>query len=216
MKNRLLTGLLVGLMFFIFASVSMAALINRGTDSAGNKLIYDTELDITWYDFTKSQQTYDNQVAWAASLSITFNEVIYDDWRLPTTVDGVGVYGYEGPESGDSYDNYNYTYTYGYNLYNSEMGYLYYKNLGNVGAKDTANNDHTPPLLTNVGPFSNLLAHIYWSGTEYGDDDPIVKSWYFNFWSGEQNYYYNNTSNNSATVLYTCTKHISCNINRIN
>ena len=133
-----------------------AALQNLGTDSLGNRLIYDSDLNITWYDYTKSYNTWQNQVNWADALSVTFGSNTYTDWRLPTTVDGPWVYGYDGTTTG------------GYNITSSEMGHLFYTELGNKGYAAT---DGTYPQpgwgLTNTGDFQNLQPNVYWSGTEY-------------------------------------------------
>ena len=46
--------LILVIAFLVFSSsVANATLINRGTDSLGNRLIYDDILDITWYDLLK-------------------------------------------------------------------------------------------------------------------------------------------------------------------
>ncbi len=117
-----------------------AALTNRGTDTLGNRLIYDDDLDITWYDFSNPIDTWANQVAWADALSIDFGGTTFDDWRLPTT-----------PDVGPSW---------GYDETNSEMGHLYHTELGNV-----ANGG-----LGNTGDFLNLQStNPYWSGTEDGN-----------------------------------------------
>ena len=39
---------------FLCSGLANAALIVRGTDSLGNQLIYDDDLDITWYDYSKT------------------------------------------------------------------------------------------------------------------------------------------------------------------
>jgi hypothetical protein len=83
----------------VFSLQVHAALENRGTDSLGNRLIYDSDLNITWYDYTKNLDTWQNQVNWADALSVTFGSNVYTDWRLPTTVDGTYVYGYDGTTS---------------------------------------------------------------------------------------------------------------------
>jgi len=48
----------------------------------------------------------------------------FDDWRLPSTPDqgGAYVYGWNGVQP--------YNYNYGYNMTTSEMGYMFYVNLG--------------------------------------------------------------------------------------
>ena len=37
---------------FVFSVQAHAELYDRGNDTLGNRLIYDTDLDITWYDYT--------------------------------------------------------------------------------------------------------------------------------------------------------------------
>lgn len=52
-----------------------AALQNRGTGNFGNRLIYDSDLNITWYDYTKSADSWQNQVNWASALSVNFYSI---------------------------------------------------------------------------------------------------------------------------------------------
>lgn len=118
MKKTILLLAIVGLSF---STMAHAMLIDRGADSLGNKLIYDTDLNIIWYDYTKSRDTWQNQVNWASNLSVTFGSQTFDDWRLPNTVDGPMTWSYGGSTS------------YGYNNTSSEMGHLYYTELGNLG-----------------------------------------------------------------------------------
>ncbi len=137
-----------------------ANLVMTGTANymgAERGLIYDTDLDITWLDYSRAEDSWPLQVSWAADLSLTVNGVTYDNWRLPTTVDGLFVSGYDG------------TTTVGFNITTSEMGHLYYSELGNKGYRDTQGNYPQPGWgLVNNGPFVNLVADwFYWSGTEY-------------------------------------------------
>src|SRR3970040_2917221 len=88
---------LVTLILVVGLSVQAhATLILRGTDSLGNRLIYDNDLDITWYDYT-TRDSWGNSMSWADALSINFGGAIYDDWRLPSSVDGPPV---RAPDSG--------------------------------------------------------------------------------------------------------------------
>ncbi|MBI5756213.1 MAG: DUF1566 domain-containing protein [Nitrospirae bacterium] len=87
----------------------------------------------------------------------------YSDWRLPQTL----------PVNGVSYNN-NYRYDgstdVGYNIFSpsSEMAYMYYVELENIGYCDTSGNcPQSGWGLSNTGPFDNLLSWYYWSGTEY-------------------------------------------------
>ena len=147
---------------FVFAAIltlilGFSTLSNAALQDNGNGLIYDTDRNITWYDYTKSADTWFNQKTWAANLSVTdVNGTTITGWRLPTTVDGQGVVGYNG------------TTTAGYNITTSEMGHLYYTELGNKGYYDVNGNSPQPGWgLNNTGPFTNLLPSAYWSGTEY-------------------------------------------------
>ena len=91
---------------------------------------YDTALDITWAANANlnGPASWANQVTWASGLTIGG----VNGWRLPTA----------DPTCR------------GFNCTDSEMGNLYYNELGNAFGS-----------LTNTGPFSNLQGFIYWSGT---------------------------------------------------
>lgn len=89
-------------------------LLGQGTSSNGTwNLFYDTDLDITWYDFTRSWDLLPNQENWADTLSVTFGSYTYANWRLP---------------SGNQH------LCSGYNCTDNEMGHLYYTELGNAAA----------------------------------------------------------------------------------
>jgi len=157
-------------------------LLGQGTSVHGTyNLIYDTDLDITWYDYASAGDTWVNQVAWAETLSVTFGSNAYTNWRLPTTVDGIWERGYDGTTTG------------GYNITSSEMGHLFYAELGNIGSYDTSANptgcseSSIPSCLTNPGDFQNLELGNYtgfWSGTEYSDVPS--NAWLFGFSNGAQ------------------------------
>jgi hypothetical protein len=131
-----------------------ATLINNG-----NNLIYDTDLKITWYNPSTGIMNWADAVNWAAGL--TAGGVT--GWQLPTALNFNGT----GP-------------TYGYNVRSSELGHLYYDELGN--STDIYN---TSPIIT--GPFSNLQSVNYWTSTI----DPIWggkpgKAFAFSFITGSQ------------------------------
>ena len=162
---------------FSFVVHAEAALENRGTDSLGNQLIYDNDLNITWYDLTNFGNTWNDQVAWAENLTVNFGGTIYDDWRLPSTVDGEYVFGYDGSTTG------------GYNITSSELGYLFYESLGNHGERTATGSKQScsgapPYCMTNSGPFNKLEAYAYWSGTEYSKNDMLA--WGFSTAFGDQ------------------------------
>ncbi len=112
----------------------------------GGGLIYDDVLDLTWlqdagyaqtsgYD-ADGLMTWDPAVTWADTLSYydTVRDYTYTDWRLPEADPSAGT---------------------GYNATNSEMGHLYYTELGN---------SYGDFGFTNAGLFINLQPYIYWSG----------------------------------------------------
>jgi len=173
-------------MVLAFSMQAQATLQNLGVDSAGNRLIYDTDLDITWYDYTKAANTWQNQVDWAGLLSVTTAAGTYDDWRLPTTVDGIYVWGYDGTTTG------------GYNVTTSDMGNLFYTELENKGLFATDGTNPQPGWgLTNTGDFQNLQSSTYWSSTEYAAN--TGHAWYFNTTGGSQ--YSHNMGNYSAIAV---------------
>lgn len=140
--------LMVGLVYIGFSITAHATLINRGTDSLGNNLIYDTDLNITWYDYTKSADTWDDQRAWASGLSVTFGSREFDNWRLP-------VYRDPTPTSGSTW------------IINSEMGHLYATELGNLWCNGHPGTCQPGSGLINTGPFEHLLSDsTYWYGTD--------------------------------------------------
>jgi hypothetical protein len=129
-----------------------ADLIDRG-----GGLIYDTDLNVTWLqdaNYTNTLMLLPEAWNWAENLVYGG----YDDWRLPSSLnpDGSGPCG-------------------GYNCTESEMGLLYYIELGNPAGG---------PLL-NTGPFINVQTNFcYWSGTTSGTTTP--RAWFFGFDDGDQ------------------------------
>ncbi len=173
MKQKLWVGMAVGLMLLGMSGVAGATLTTIGTAGYGGnsyKLIWDANNNgnsLVWLDYTHARNTWSNQQGWANGLNgngvLSYNlnpgySVNWggNSWRLPATVDGPWSGGYDG------------TTTAGYNITSSEMGHLFYTELGNKGYYDTSG--HGPQAgwgLTSVGDFSHLTAFGYWSGTEY-------------------------------------------------
>jgi hypothetical protein len=123
-----------------------------GIDSSGHQLIYDPNLNITWYDYAYNASGWQNSMDWAASLTVTFQGTSISDWALPSALnlDGSGTVGV-----GSS----------------SAMGYLYFLDFGNAGG----------PAF-NHSPFTDLLPAWYnnpsegvpptagfWTSTPTGD-----------------------------------------------
>src|SRR5208337_74912 len=86
----------------ILAGTAKAALIDNG-----NNLIYDTALNITWYDPAPTVMTWNMANTWAAGLTV--GGTTAGTWTLPTTL----------PVNGSTY-NYNWSYNgstdVGYNI----------------------------------------------------------------------------------------------------
>ena len=103
------------------AGTAQAALQDRDLD--GDSVVdafYDTDLDITWLRNAdvNGVMDWDTAVAWADGFSFSG----YDDWRLPVSDECQG-----------------------YDCTGSEMGHLWYVELGN-----------TAGAMTNTGDFQNL------------------------------------------------------------
>jgi hypothetical protein len=115
---------------------------------------------LIWLDYTSLRTTWQSQNAWATGLTLSSYVLLPEysgyqitwtenSWRLPTTVPPVT----------------------GYDRTDSEMGHLYYTELGNQAY-----------TLSATAPFTNLRADRYWSGTEYS----IPLAWAFVMGSGNQ------------------------------
>ncbi len=197
-------GIIMAIYFICTSGMAEATLTTIGAAQYGGvdyNLIYDDDDTgyngggLVWLDFSHSNDTWQNQVNWASgvgsSLTVTLNPGYTTSidwttgWRLPDTVDGTWVYGYEDDPNNDGL----YTYTVGYNLANSEMGHLYYTELGNTGYRNTDGSYNTLPsapdyFLQNTGDFDNLIASWYWSGTEYAGNPGYA--WDFHMHNGTQ------------------------------
>lgn len=161
-----LKHLLAACSLFILAP-AQAALIDRG-----NGMIYDDVQNLTWlqdtrYAFTSGLVGYDyvddfnrhynsvdpyGRMIWAQAMAWTeqLNYGGYTDWRLPTS-DKVGGYGHSA----------------------SELGYMYYTNLGNSAAYTDGVFNPAYGFL-NAGPFLNLPAHTaFWTSTPSGLDGRV-------------------------------------------
>jgi hypothetical protein len=160
---------LVLLVFLIFSIQAHAELIDRGCG-----LIYDSDQNITWLQEPNStRMTWDQAMSWAQNMSVFANGRPITGWRLPTIVNGPFEWGYDG------------TTTAGCNIATSEMGHLFYTELGNKGYYDVNGNGSQPGLgLVNKGPFMHLQPAYYWADTEYVLDTSLV--WNFTFGLGHQ------------------------------
>ncbi len=159
-----------GLFLLAFLGMAQADLVTIGTATYGGsdyKLIWDDDNNgnsVIWLDYTRggAASTWQSQMNWASGLdsSITsynfypgFSVTWNGSWRLPSAGTNPQV---------------------GYNQTTSEMGHLYYDELGNSA--------HGP--LSNTGDFDNLNASWYWSGTELESNSKYI--WGFYMGTGQQ------------------------------
>jgi hypothetical protein len=169
----------------VLASASaQATLYDRG-----GGLIYDDVLKITWLEDANYAKTsgYDGDgrmnwgaaKAWAAGLSYfdSLRNVTWSDWRLPTVNPVGAAFNYDWSNNGTT------DYGYGNTSPNSEMAYMYYVNLGNLGyctpdnGSPTSCNVQSGWGLASTGPFDNLQFD-YWSGTAIAPR-PASAAWNF-------------------------------------
>lgn len=115
MKKKHLLNLVLGLLIFNIPEPAPAALVGQGAVTyagAERRLIYDTDLNVTWLDFSNSPGNFASQALWVNNLSINISGNSYENWRLPINPPSSQVVGY--------------------NVTNSEFGHLYYFELGNI------------------------------------------------------------------------------------
>lgn len=177
----------------LMSSVADAALLSR----AGGLAYYDTVLDLTWVadanlaasnTFGVSGIAVDGGMTWdkANDWIAAMNSASYlgaSAWRLPVIVDTGSAgcfYAYSGTDCG-----YNVQTVSGSTVY-SEMAHLFQVTLGNLPYYDTTGAGPQPGWgLANAGPFANLQAAIYWSGTAYAPEADRL-AWHFDFNEGRQ------------------------------
>ncbi len=143
----------LAVLFLVLAFVTAGAMVANtakadpfndivGLINNGNGLIYDTGLNITWYDYTypppENSKNWYQVTAWAAGLNVGG----VTGWQLPTDLNMDG----SGP-------------SFGYNVTGSELGYLYYINLGFPAGGLPNGVEFT------FGPFTNLTFDYYWTST---------------------------------------------------
>ena len=176
-KKRIALALLASLGI---SGAAQAALIDNG-----GGLIYDSALNITWLQDGSYAKTTNyvspvgpsrppGQLGWveAKTWAETLDYHGITGWRLPT---------FSTPFTDPAY----------YALYNvtspaSELSYLFYVELGNVGLFDPAGRQSNGGYgLVHTGPFKNLVAGDYWFGTPFLGGSTF-SAWEFNMAFGYQ------------------------------
>jgi len=180
MKRKLLAGLATGLLMFTMAGMGQAALTTIGTATYGGSdynLIWDNDNNgnsVIWLDYTHDKTNWEEQNAWAGDLDSSLSYHIDAAYR----VDWGGSF-WRLPSAGanPSVD---------YNQITSEMGHLFYEELGLHSYRDREYQVVSSAEL-NASNFDNLIASWYWSDTEH-----VIKTdyyaWFFHMLYGDQNY----------------------------
>lgn len=185
--KRFLSTVLASAAIALASVPAEATLTTIGTASYGAgdyNLIHDNDLGLIWLDYSNALNNWENQMAWSSSLNgagvLTYNinpELAITwkgDWRLPDANPSTPYYTYGNDGSTSA----------GYNITSSEMGHLYYTELGNIGYYTTGGIPQSGWGLQNTIPFANLHPFHYWSGTEYDPDNTMA--WSTGFYYGPQ------------------------------
>jgi len=127
---------------------------------------------------------------WIAAMNAA-NYLGYRDWRLPD-VSPVDEVAFDYTDVKDGSTDYGFNISADYSAYPSstasEMAFMFYQNLRNIGRYEV---DGTPRTgdpgfdgLVNTGPFDNLLSAIYWAGVPC--TSPQSGAFFFFFQNGSQ------------------------------
>jgi len=176
-KNSKKTLLAMFLSAGLFSATSAHAVL---TLTLGGQGVYDSDLNITWMQnanlaatntFGVSGITSDGRMIWDTAQNWigamnAANYLGYNDWRLATTL--------QPDLSCDTQSGGN---SYGYNCTGSEMGHLFYNELGG-----TANSSILSSGDPDLSLFQNIQSSFYWS-TEAPNTDV---AWYFSTDDGFQ------------------------------
>lgn len=142
-------SVLLGVLMMVFG---LSIYANGELVDMNDGTVYDTDAQLSWLKDAGAGglKTWLPAKYWAQNLNIAG----LTGWRLPAADPACD---------------------FGFNCTGSEMGHLYYKELGNARGGP----------LTNMGPFTNLQSDTYWSGTVYPPNPNRSFSFYFG--TGYQN-----------------------------
>jgi hypothetical protein len=134
-------------MVMLVLAAGLSGTVQAALHDRGGGLIYDDALNVTWLqdaNYAKTSgydadglMTWHEATAWAEQLNING----YNDWRLPTTLQPDASCSNQA--GGDSF---------GYNCTGSELGHLFYEELGGYVEVEGG---LTTTYISNYGPFSN-------------------------------------------------------------
>jgi len=181
------------LLFLILLLIGMLGVSNATLWDRGGGLVYDDVLEITWLQDANHSaadvcipgdscpdglMTWYSANAWASGLEYydSVRGVIWDDWRLPSAYNQDG----SGPDSG-------------WNISSSEMGHMYYNNLGGTCGGTCGGGGFPGATFTdgygNTVSFQDLQQNGYWASPKFDHEEYMATyAWYFYFTTGYQHY----------------------------
>ncbi len=134
-----------------------AALVSRLNGQA----VYDTDLNITW--LADANYAYTSGYAFSTSGGMNWTQA--KTWAAGLTVDGIS--GWRLPTYDESCS--------GYNCTGSEMGHLFYNELGGVAGQSISTTHNV-----NYNLFQNVQPNTYWTGTEIITNTNLAGDFFFN------------------------------------
>lgn len=175
------------------AMSAQAALVSR----LGGQAVYDTDFNITWLTdanlaasdsfgvsgIAGGIMTWDTAQSWINAVNAS-NYLGFNDWRLPVSLQ---------PDPNCSFQSG--SLSAGYNCSGSEMGHLFYTELGGVAGTS---------ILTTHNSYLSLFSNVqvdgnYWTGTEYAPN-PAGSAWIFGFLYGGQDADYKSANLHALVV----------------
>lgn len=192
---------------YLFCACCCTGNLAAAVHDRGGGLLYDDVLKITWLQDANYAKTikalhtspegaldWNAAAAWVEGLVYhdSIRNVDWDDWRLPR-VRPLADSGFSGRFRLDGSSDE------GYNIVNprSELAYMFHVNLGLQGyyqpdgqerTRFGASGDGKWGGSHDVGPVKNLMAVIYWTGTNE-TVNPERNAWMFDTYWGFQNFY---------------------------
>ena len=194
---KLAPTLLATAALFTLAGTANATLVS----ALGGQAVNDTDLNVTWaadaklaatntfglatgvdlgptssvntyggsYIYSDGSMTWGGAQKWIGAMN-TANYLGYNDWRLPTTLQ---------PDASCSIQSGGVSY--GFDCTGSEMGHLFYTELGGAAGSSILTTHNA-----NLALFQNVQPDHYWSGTEYAPNP--YSAWFYTS-LGSQGYY---------------------------
>jgi hypothetical protein len=166
MKQKLSEFNRTAILLAAISAASVPATANAAlTLTLGGNGVYDTDLNVTWMRnanlaatntfgvsgiAANGSMTWYTAQSWIGAMN-TANYLGYNDWRLPTTLQ-------PDASCGSQWSGYGY----GYNCTGSEMGHLFYNELGGTAGSSILSSSDPDLAL-----FQNVQSSTYWSGTEF-------------------------------------------------